>query len=215
MLTDRGRWILALGGGIYLAAWAFGSEPLYPVAIGLVLAVVAAALWVRLLRAPDARSAATSAGRAPGRRRRPRRGSSSTSRAGRRPARSSSRADRAARRARDAARAPARPACAGATSLRRVPRGRYPIEEAEVVIEDPFGLERVVGRSFRPAPRSSSIRASSTSTGSSRSPARARPRGGACSCAARPASTSTAFASTSRGSRCAASTGRRPPSAGS
>ena len=32
MLTDRGRWILALGGGIYLAAWALGSEVLYPVA---------------------------------------------------------------------------------------------------------------------------------------------------------------------------------------
>jgi uncharacterized protein (DUF58 family) len=27
--------------------------------------------------------------------------------------------------------------------LRRVPRGRYPVEETEVVIEDPFGLERV------------------------------------------------------------------------
>ena len=52
MLTDRGRWILALGGGIYLAAWAFGSKMLYPVAIGLVLAVVAAALWVRFLNRP-------------------------------------------------------------------------------------------------------------------------------------------------------------------
>ena len=52
MLTDRGRWILALGGGIYLAAWALGSKALYPVAIGLVLAVLAAALWVRLLKRP-------------------------------------------------------------------------------------------------------------------------------------------------------------------
>ena len=52
MLTDRGRWILALGGGIYLAAWAFGSKMLYPVAIGLVLAVIAAALWVRFLNRP-------------------------------------------------------------------------------------------------------------------------------------------------------------------
>ena len=31
----------------------------------------------------------------------------------------------------------------GRYTLRRVPRGRYPVEEAEIVIEDPFGLERV------------------------------------------------------------------------
>ena len=34
MLTDRGRWILAFGGLTYLVAWGFGSEPLYPVAVG-------------------------------------------------------------------------------------------------------------------------------------------------------------------------------------
>src|SRR6266508_3233227 len=52
MLTDRGRWILAFGGGVYLAAWGFGSEALYPIALGLVLAVAAAALWVRFLAKP-------------------------------------------------------------------------------------------------------------------------------------------------------------------
>jgi len=45
VLTDRGRSLLALGGVTYLAAWAFGARPLYPVALGLVLAVAAAAVW--------------------------------------------------------------------------------------------------------------------------------------------------------------------------
>ena len=52
MLTDRGRWILAFGGAVYLAAWAFGTTALYPIGLGLVLAVAAAALWVRLLNRP-------------------------------------------------------------------------------------------------------------------------------------------------------------------
>ena len=52
MLTDRGRSLLALGGITYLAAWAFGARPLYPVALGLVLAVAGAAVWVRVLRRP-------------------------------------------------------------------------------------------------------------------------------------------------------------------
>jgi uncharacterized protein (DUF58 family) len=49
MLTGRGRIALALGAGVYVAAWAFGSEPLYPAAVGLVLAVVLAWAWVRAL----------------------------------------------------------------------------------------------------------------------------------------------------------------------
>src|SRR3972149_5974977 len=69
MLTDRGRFALALGGASYpprargrsppalggapsLAGWAFGSRSLYPIALGLVLAVVAATLWVRLTARP-------------------------------------------------------------------------------------------------------------------------------------------------------------------
>ena len=32
MLTPRGRFVLALGFGVYVAAWAFGSKPLDPVA---------------------------------------------------------------------------------------------------------------------------------------------------------------------------------------
>lgn len=48
MLTGRGWFALALGVGTYVAAWAFGSDSLYPVAVGLVLLALVAALWVRL-----------------------------------------------------------------------------------------------------------------------------------------------------------------------
>src|SRR5436189_243684 len=48
MLTTRGRCVLGLGLGVYLAAWAFGSKPLYPVATGLLLVVALAWVWVRL-----------------------------------------------------------------------------------------------------------------------------------------------------------------------
>jgi uncharacterized protein (DUF58 family) len=141
MLTDRGRWVLALGGGIYLAAWAFGSEVLYPVAVGLVLAVLAAALWVRFLERPmilrrslgrgdrlagddvpvqlelDAEGFVPS-GTLVLREQVARLGEWETPlvrRHGR---------------------------LRGRYLLRHVPRGRYPIEETEVVVEDPFGLER-------------------------------------------------------------------------
>ena len=52
MLTGRGRSILALGLGVYVAAWAFGSKPLYPVATGLLLTVAVAWVWVRLADRP-------------------------------------------------------------------------------------------------------------------------------------------------------------------
>src|SRR3954469_15159165 len=52
MLTSRGRCVLGLGLGVYLAAWAFGSKPLYPVATGLLLVVGVAWVWVRLSDRP-------------------------------------------------------------------------------------------------------------------------------------------------------------------
>src|SRR5262245_33309943 len=52
MLTGRGRGILGLGLGVYLAAWGFGSKPLYPVATGLLLVVLVAWAWVRLSNRP-------------------------------------------------------------------------------------------------------------------------------------------------------------------
>jgi uncharacterized protein (DUF58 family) len=47
-VTSRGRSVLALGFVVYLAAWAFGSKPLYPVATGLLLVVGLAWAWVHL-----------------------------------------------------------------------------------------------------------------------------------------------------------------------
>ncbi len=142
MLTDRGRWILALGGGIYLAAWALGSKALYPVALGLILAVLAAALWVRFLKRPM--TLRRNLGRAdrlagddisvqleldedgvvP----------SGTLLLREHIARLGERETPLVRR---------HGRLRGRYLLRRVPRGRYPIEETEVVIEDPFGLERI------------------------------------------------------------------------
>jgi uncharacterized protein (DUF58 family) len=52
VLTRRGRFVLALGLGVYLAAWAFGSKPLYPVATGFLLVVVVAWVWIRLANRP-------------------------------------------------------------------------------------------------------------------------------------------------------------------
>jgi uncharacterized protein (DUF58 family) len=52
VLTRRGRFVLALGFGVYIAAWAFGSKPLYPVATGLLLVAVVAWVWVRLANRP-------------------------------------------------------------------------------------------------------------------------------------------------------------------
>ena len=51
-LTPRGRLALGLGCTTYLAAWALGSKPLYPVALGLISAVVLARLWTRLAGRP-------------------------------------------------------------------------------------------------------------------------------------------------------------------
>ena len=47
-LTPRGRSVLALGLVVYVAAWAFGSKPLYPVAAGLLVVSVVAWAWVHL-----------------------------------------------------------------------------------------------------------------------------------------------------------------------
>src|SRR6266516_281854 len=51
-MTSRGRLALALGCLTYLAAWAFGSKPLYPVALGLFAAALLSRLWTRLAGRP-------------------------------------------------------------------------------------------------------------------------------------------------------------------
>jgi uncharacterized protein (DUF58 family) len=51
-LTSRGRALLGLGLLTYVVARAFGSKPLYPVALGLLFAPLVAWLWVRLAQGP-------------------------------------------------------------------------------------------------------------------------------------------------------------------
>ena len=51
-MTQRGRLALVLGATTYLAAWAFGSKVLYPVAIGLPVAVLLAWLWTAVANRP-------------------------------------------------------------------------------------------------------------------------------------------------------------------
>ncbi len=142
MLTDRGRFALALGGGAYLAAWAFGSLPLYPVAIGLLLAVLGGAAWIWLVGKPVAV------------RRRLRAGAHvagddlpvdlELELSGRLTPASLVVTERVERiGAVEVALRRKAGVLRGRYVLARVPRGRYALEGTEVVVEDPFSLERV------------------------------------------------------------------------
>jgi uncharacterized protein (DUF58 family) len=141
-MTTRGRAVLALGVVVYLAAWIFGSRPLYPVATGLLFAVVLAVGWVRLAARPpfvrrhgaardvvegddvrvDLEVEAVGAVAPP------------TLVAHERPGRLGERRvelHRVGRRR-----------FAGRYELRAVPRGRYAFDEVRLTIEDPFALAR-------------------------------------------------------------------------
>jgi len=142
MLTDRGRWILAFGGGVYLAAWAFGTTALYPIGLGLVLAVAAAALWVRLLNRPMRVNRHLVQGEHLA-------GDDIPVRlelevAGPMPSGALTVVERIAKFGEVQTVVLNRHGrLRGGYILSRVPRGRYPIESATAVLEDPFGLERV------------------------------------------------------------------------
>lgn len=143
MLTRRGRLALVFGVGVYVAAWAFGSEPLYPVAVGFLLVVLIAAINVHVTSRPMRY-------RRFGAAREHVEGEDVTV---------------------DVELQPDAPlGIAGVTvferiaklgeqriglvkhgrilrgrlSLDQLPRGRYALEEAFAVVEDPFGLERAV-----------------------------------------------------------------------
>jgi uncharacterized protein (DUF58 family) len=142
VLTDRGRWILAFGGGVYLAAWGFGSEALYPIALGLVLAVAAAALWVRFLAKPMTLNRIHSEGEhlagddIPVR--------LEVELEGRMPSGALVVRERIARLGEiETVMANRRGRLRGSYRIDDVPRGRYAVESVDAVLEDPFGLERV------------------------------------------------------------------------
>jgi uncharacterized protein (DUF58 family) len=138
-MTKRGRLALVLGGATYLGAWAFGSKILYPVALGLPVAVLLAWLWTAFANRPlqlrrklpagerlegddvEIRVALTSERRLV-------------------PARWTLRerigklGERSATLTTDGR---------ARYVLERLPRGRYAFEGSVAVIEDPLGLERV------------------------------------------------------------------------
>jgi len=140
-MTHRGRLVLALGLGTYLAAWAFGSRSLYAPAVGLVLAVGLSVLWTLLLarafrlhRRIDRDQPVegddvgvvveleTDGGMLPG---------------------SVLLHDHAGGLGeRDLVVPREGSTLRVAYALRNVPRGRYRLGEAEVSVEDPFGLSR-------------------------------------------------------------------------
>jgi uncharacterized protein (DUF58 family) len=141
-VSTRARVALALAAATYLVAWAFGSRALYPLAIGLALVAIVSWAWTRLAAGPMQL------------RRRAGRGehfegedvwvSVELRRQSLVPTgpltlveRLGGLGERRTRLRRDGRR------LAGEYVLERLPRGRYDVESAEVVIEDPFGLERV------------------------------------------------------------------------
>jgi uncharacterized protein (DUF58 family) len=140
-VTRRGRLTLLLGAAVYVVAWLFGAKALYPVATGLVLAPLAARVWVGLAAAPiklhrragrgallegedvwvslDARSST------------------------RVPAPALTVTERIARLGEQTTTLTrAGQAYRGTYVLERVPRGRYVVEHARATIDDPFGLAR-------------------------------------------------------------------------
>jgi uncharacterized protein (DUF58 family) len=143
-MTQRGRAVAALGLIVYLAAWIFGSHALYPVAVGLLLAVVLAIAWVRLSARPprvrrhgasrdvvegddiriDLEVEPTSAIAPP------------TLVAHERPGRLGERRVQLHR--------VGRKRFAGGYELRAVPRGRYAFDAVRLTVQDPFGLARAV-----------------------------------------------------------------------
>jgi uncharacterized protein (DUF58 family) len=142
VLTDRGRSILAFGGGVYLAAWGFGSEALYPIALGLVLAVAAAALWVRLLTKPMTLNRILSEGEHLAGDDIPVRLEMDVE--GRMPSGALVVRERIARLGQlETVMVNRRGRLRGGYRLEGVPRGRYAVESVDAVLEDPFGLERV------------------------------------------------------------------------
>ena len=141
-MSTRARVALALAAATYVVAWAFGSSALYPIAVGLALVAVAAWAWTRAAAGPMTL------------RRRIGRGEHfegedvwvtvEPERHSHVPTgpltlveRIDGLGEQQTRLRRDGRR------LAGEYVLERLPRGRYRVESAEVVVEDPFGLERV------------------------------------------------------------------------
>jgi uncharacterized protein (DUF58 family) len=141
-MTRRGRAVLALGLVVYAAAWVFGSRALYPVATGLVLAVVLAVGWVRLsARPPQVRRHGATRDVLEGDDVRVDLVVEATSPLAPPTLVAHERPGRLAERRVELHRA-GRRRFAGGFELRSVPRGRYAFDTVRLTIEDPFALAR-------------------------------------------------------------------------
>ena len=141
MLTSRGRSAIALGLVLYVAGWAFGSKPLYPVAVGLLLASSLAWGWVRVLNRPMHLTRPAWGGEHV-------EGEDVTMTLalaceGHVHPSSLRVVDRIARLGEfEVALRRSSRGLVGRYVIPAVPRGRYPLQETLAVLEDPFGLER-------------------------------------------------------------------------
>jgi uncharacterized protein (DUF58 family) len=142
-MTRNGRLALALGAAAYAAAWAFGSKPLYPVAVGLLLVVLFAWASVRLAKKPMRLVRTTSA-------REQLEGEDLRVHVELQPESGIlpvsvvlvEEVGRLGERHVPLHRAGTGRNLYGSYALRALPRGRYPFGEGRAVLEDPFGLER-------------------------------------------------------------------------
>jgi len=140
-MTSRGRLVLAFGVLTYVAAWGFGSRPLYPVAVGLVVAPLVAWAWVhasnrpgRVVRVPPRRDFLEGDDVAV---------ELQLDLPGRVPPPAATLVERVAKvglRTEPVSRERGRVWVRYV--LERLPRGRYVFEDTRLVIHDPFGLQR-------------------------------------------------------------------------
>jgi uncharacterized protein (DUF58 family) len=142
-VTTRGRFTLALGGGTYLAAWAFGAQVLYAPAVGLILAAGVALIWTNTLARPLRLHREVDKDR-------PLEGDDVVVRVeleadgGLVPASATVHEPAGRLGSREVVVSRDGRFLRSVYRLRRVPRGRYRFTGAEVVVEDPFGLARRV-----------------------------------------------------------------------
>jgi uncharacterized protein (DUF58 family) len=136
-MTFRGRAVLALGPLVYVVAWVFGSRALYPVSVGLVVAVALAVGWVRLsARRPNVRRRGPSHDVFEGDDVRMELDVEATSPVPPPILVAIERAARLGERVVELERG------RGRYELQAVPRGRYRFEPVRIRVEDPFGLAR-------------------------------------------------------------------------
>jgi uncharacterized protein (DUF58 family) len=136
-MTPRGRAVLALGPVVYVVAWVFGSRALYPVSVGLIVAVALAVGWVRLsARRPNVRRRGPAHDVFEGDDVRMELDVEATSLVPPPTLVAIERAAKLGERVVELGRG------RGRYELRTVPRGRYRFEPVRIRIEDPFGLAR-------------------------------------------------------------------------